>query len=103
MTTFPQPGRHDDAADALLRDYVIGRYRDEIRGHLAECPGLTVAELDATDGVFNATTDAEFVRLESVMTCPHGERDDYFWGTFGTINEIIEDIEAGRDPEGDER
>jgi hypothetical protein len=81
-------------ADDLLRNHVIAKYRESYNNHLAQCIGLTVAELDANDSTYGCDTGCEYVRLESVLTCPHGERVDYDWGDFGELAWLIEELEA---------
>lgn len=88
----------NERVEALLRAHVADTYRKDNAGsHLARCPDLIVAEVDAYNSTYGCDTGCEYVRMEAVLTCPHGERVEYEWGDFGELATVIEDLEARDD------
>lgn len=87
-------------ADELLRDYVLQQFRKEYYNeaqprqlHLLECQETVVREADGTDGVYGCDTGCEYLRLECIMGCPHGEDIAYEYGEFGDIAFLIQGLE----------
>lgn len=87
-----------ERAAALLARWVLGQYRDQPAGsgnqHLRACPQAVATDVDGGDGAYGCDTGCDYVRLEAVISCPHGERDEYEYGDFGELAWIIEDLEA---------
>jgi hypothetical protein len=84
---------NSESSDALLRSYVLRRYREERSTHLASCPSTRVTEFDASDGSYGCDTGCEYVRLEATIACVHGAAEEFTWGTFGELAYLIEDVE----------
>jgi hypothetical protein len=88
-------------ADELVRGYVLELLRGragELGGgvaveHPRTCPEVVVVESEATDGCYECDTGCEYVRLEALVRCPHGEWH-FTWGNFGELAWIIEELEA---------
>jgi hypothetical protein len=103
----------NERVEALLRAFIIRQYRTahEHRrrpvgpggydNHLAGCPDLTAVDVDAQGGSYGCDTGCDYARFEAVLTCPHGEREEYMYGTFGELSYMVEDMieEADRDEE----
>ena len=74
---------------------LVTRYarQDADNLHLRECPQLSVAYPRAWDGEYGCDTGCEYARLEAILTCPHGETENFEYGTFGEIAWLLEDLE----------
>lgn len=59
--------------------------------HLRACNPLTVS-YKGMDSVYGCDTGCEYARLEATITCPHGESEDYEYGQFGELADLLEDI-----------
>lgn len=91
----------NERVEALLRAFVIKNYREdhgfcwrrnECTEHLPHCPDIRVAELDAHDSTYGCETGCEYVRFAATLTCPHGDRTVFKWGSFGELGDIIDDL-----------
>jgi len=61
------------------------------RQHLSKCCDAAVT-YEGSDGSYGCDTGCEYARLEAVIVCPHGERDEYTYGWFGELADIIDEI-----------
>jgi hypothetical protein len=59
---------------------------------------VTVEDPDALNGAHGCDTGCDYARFEAVIVCPHGQREEFEWGQFGEIADILE--EMGEDAEG---
>lgn len=75
-------------ADCKMRTSVA---RPELT-HLATCSDVIVTPIEAYDGLYGCDTGCEYARLEVVISCPHGEREEFDYGTFGELADILEEI-----------
>lgn len=90
-------------ADELLADYILDAYRKEHShyatrepmNHLADCDEVTITHPVGEDGVYGCDTGCSYYRLSANLTCPHGESEEYEYGDFGEIGDIIAELEAG--------
>ncbi len=83
-------------ADARVSAWVAEQYRADgmSNAHLRTCPDLAVT-YEGRDGVWGCDTGCEYWRFEATMTCPHGEREEYEYGDFGTLADILDDLLNG--------
>lgn len=56
---------------------------------------------DAYNGSYGCDTGCDYARFEAVITCPHGEREQFEWGDFGEIGRILEEFEEESDADRD--
>lgn len=104
MTTWEEHERREAEINALVARYVLDQYRDEgTNEHLKACPDITTDDAEGSDGSYGCDTGCDYRRFEATITCPHGERDAFEWGEFGTIASIIEDLEREDAPPSDEQ
>jgi hypothetical protein len=91
-------------ADELLSKYILQEFRDEYGGgcwgvddsrpyHLAHCEQAHAGDCDASDGTYGCETGCDWVTLTAAISCPHGEPYEYEYGSFGTIDSIIWEME----------
>jgi len=79
----------------IVRQYQGGGEKGGHNPHLRACPDAVTETLEGGDSSYGCTTGCEYVRLEAVIVCTHGERDDdYTYGEFGELPDIIADIES---------
>lgn len=78
-------------ADELVTAYILDQYRKSTLniGHLSTCPDVRVEDPDYTDGSYGCDTGCEYVTFDAVITCPHGEREEFEYGEFGDLAGII--------------
>lgn len=83
-----------EEADDRVTRFVIKTYRDEgSNEHLKACPALTATQAEGYDSTYGCDTGCEYVRFEAAMTCEHGERDDFEWGDFDRLADILKQID----------
>lgn len=81
------------APDELAERLILRHARADAESrHLRECDGLTVVEPEAYDSFYGCETGCEYARLEARLTCPHGESEDFEYGEFGDITDMIEEM-----------
>lgn len=96
-------------ADQLVARHILAQYRDrhqrywfhsdDDEPHLAHCSDVAVAPLAGEDGLAeDGFYGCEYVRFHPVFTCAHGVSEEFEWGTFGELADIIAALEedAGR-------
>jgi hypothetical protein len=81
-----------DDYDELVARYILREYRDDNTGHLAECPETRVTDSDAQNGSYGCETGCAYARFEAVVDCPHGQREEFAWGQFGELADILDDL-----------
>ncbi|MCA1223439.1 hypothetical protein [Streptomyces sp. 8L] len=97
-------------ADALVARYILRKFHEQTRSnldspipsfrnsvseaarHLVDCPDLHVSEQDASDGLYGCETGCEYARLEATLGCSHGLSEEYEYGEFGEMADMIRDI-----------
>lgn len=81
-------------ADEKVAEFVKQRFREARygAGHLATCESLTVNHAVGDDGTFGCETGCEYVRLTATLSCDHGESTEYEYGTWGTLADLLEDL-----------
>lgn len=85
-------------ADELVGAWLTRKFRNEGQDeHLRGCPDLAI-DWDGGDGTYGCDTGCEYVRLEAALTCPHGHREEFEYGNWGYMSEILRELEAGEDP-----
>jgi len=91
--------REDDYvtdADERVALFILKTYREPgeaDNAHLRDCPDVTVEDPDAYDGTYSCDTGCEYARFEAVITCPHEEREQFEWGGFDRIGDILNEME----------
>jgi len=106
----PEQGAAD--ADALVSRYILRKFREETLNsllspisfsrdrvseaakHLVDCPGLRVLEQEAMDSMYGCDTGCDYARLEATVGCSHGFSEDYEYGEFGDMADMLRDILA---------
>ena len=87
----------EQRADVLVSRYTLAKYRESgeaENAHLKVCPEAVTEDPESHNGTYGCDTGCEYVRFEATITCPHGQREDFEWGTFGELSYILEDLEA---------
>lgn len=97
-------------ADALVTRFILRKFREStlraetshsdcdrrrVAGaisHLAHCDSVRVVEEERFNGVYGCDTGCDYARLEAVITCDHGERDDFEYGQFGELDELLAEV-----------
>jgi hypothetical protein len=79
--------------DELVERYILLKFREDGTDHLETCPDARVTEADARNGSYGCDTGCEYVRFEAVITCPHGESEEFEYGEFGELYSLLEDLE----------
>lgn len=81
--------------DELLIAVIVAKARENADSqHLRQCPELMVTQADGSDGSYGCDTGCDYARLEARLSCPHGETEWYFYGEFGDLASLIEDMQA---------
>lgn len=82
-------------ARGLLETFVLREYRDEggHNAHLTGCDVAVIAEFESSDGTYGCDTGCEYLTLRAVITCPHGEAEEFTYGEFGAISELVTELE----------
>lgn len=84
-------------ADELVRRLILRRWHDwtgfrgamSVPDHLQSCTDITLADVEATNGLYGCDTGCEYARFEATITCAHGESFEFEWGGFGDIDMYI--------------
>lgn len=95
MSTVEEREHRERDADKLVARFILATYREPGKAynqHLKACPDLIVENPDARDGTYRCDTGCEYVRFEAVITCPHGEREEFEWGKFGNLAGILAEM-----------
>lgn len=97
-------------ADALVTRFILRKFREdtqraekshaiyswqrvtEAASHLARCDSAQVAEEERSNGVYGCDTGCEYARLEAVIACDHGFRDDFEYGEFGDLGDLLAEV-----------
>ncbi|MFG2676959.1 hypothetical protein [Streptomyces sp. NPDC048445] len=110
-------------ADAIVSRYILRKFREETKtnmtsplpsfraqvsdsaAHLVSCPDLHVVDQEAADGSYGCETGCEYARLEADLVCSHGMREEYEYGDFGELADMLREIcsEQLALEEGDQR
>lgn len=84
-----------ERANTLVSNWIVRGYRKNGGNqHLRGCD-QAVVEVAGGDSTYGCDTGCDYLRLDAVLTCPHGERDEYEYGDFTELAFIIEDLERG--------
>lgn len=86
-----------NGADAKVNAWILADYRkttatNATQGHLIFCPAIEVMESELADGTYGCDTGCEYATLSATITCPHELSDEYEYGRFGEIADILSDI-----------
>lgn len=81
-----------DADELALRLVLRHARKDATSTHLRECEGLTVEDPEAVNGMYGCDTGCEYARLSARLNCPHGETEDYYYGEFGYIGDLVDEM-----------
>ena len=97
-------------ADAIVSRYILRKFREDTKAnmtsplpsfrahvsesaaHLASCPDVHVVDQEATDGSYGCDTGCEYARLEADLVCSHGMREEYEYGAFGELADMLQEI-----------
>jgi len=92
--------------NAKVARYILDSFRSEWPGnrsnvfpgatdrpHLLDCGEATVDHLDGGDGFYGCDTGCEYIRLSATIRCPHGEAQEYDYGLFGELSDILDDLD----------
>lgn len=79
--------------DAFYDEYAAYRKPASVK-HLLACEDVACAVHGGGDGAYGCDTGCEYVRLDAVITCGHGELFRYEYGGFGDIAELIDQMGA---------
>lgn len=84
----------DLTADAKVAAWVLREFRDAMHhvGHLATCEQTAVRFVEGNDGMYGCDTGCDYARLEATLTCPHGESQEFEYGQFGELADLLDDI-----------
>lgn len=86
-------------ADELARQVIIRAFRRDTRFwertqpgflHLRECPQISLEDPEASDGYCSEGT-CEMVKFETVVTCPHDQRMEYWYDVPGTLADMLDE------------
>ncbi|MEU0624942.1 hypothetical protein ABZ329_29295 [Streptomyces rubiginosohelvolus] len=110
-------------ADAIVSRYILRKFREETKAnmtsplpsfrarvsesaaHLVSCPDLRVVDQEATNGSYGCDTGCDYARLEADLICSHGMREEYEYGDFGELADMLQEIRSEQLAleEGDQR
>ncbi len=94
MSTWEERERREAEINALVTRFVLRTYREEgDNAHLKACTDISATDTEGRDGSYGCNTGCDYVTFEATITCPHGERGDFEWGDFGSMDTIIEELE----------
>jgi hypothetical protein len=85
-----------EKANKAVKEYVLKEYRrseywQRERKHLQDCEDASIELLSASDGAYGCDTGCEYFRIDTVISCIHGYREEYEHGDFGDLlNEFPE-------------
>lgn len=86
-------------ADDLVARWLVREYRARMsahdnNAHLRGYRDLAV-EWSGRDETYDCDTGCEHLVLSVTMTCSHGRRETFEYGTFGHLASLIETLESG--------
>lgn len=90
-----------EPTDERVNAYVLSLFREDRPpdDHLTSCPDAHAVDSDMFNGTYGCETGCEYARLEAVVTCPHGFKEDFEYGMFGEVSDLIDDmVEWERSP-----
>jgi hypothetical protein len=87
-------------ADELVRRYIMrtfrepdaGMYSSARNGHLMACPDTVVSEAEV-EGCRFWDTGVTGMQFTAVISCPHGERQEFEFGELGELPDILADLD----------
>lgn len=83
-----------ERVEALVKSWVLGKFREDTSGHLATCPDAVVDSFEATDGSYGCATGCSYVHASATVSCRHGQSEEWDGGEFGELSWVIEELEA---------
>src|SRR5690349_8589974 len=91
----------DMTADEHVARFVLAKYRDDFvsvsaaddKKHLAKCLDTTVRHVVGSDGFYGCESMCEYATLTAAVSCPHGFSDEYEYGEFGDLGDLLRDVE----------
>lgn len=81
-------------ADDRLRRYVLAHFREDNPEHKAACPDVRVMDADARGGTYGCDTGCEYATFDATIECPHEAPEEYTFGQFGELYEIIGEMDG---------
>lgn len=83
----------DRDPDRLVSEFVLASYRKDFPGdHLSSCPSVIVEHPEYETSMYGCDTGCERTELRALVTCEHGNRRRFGYGTFGGLSEIIDEL-----------
>lgn len=97
-------------ADALVTAFILRKFREDTREnemsqlasfraqvtdaarHLAHCDDARVEDEERTNGAYGCDTGCEYARLEATITCSHGCSEDFEYGEFGDLADLLAEV-----------
>lgn len=89
-------------ADERVARFIVKTYREEgFDEHLTECADLTATLEDMNTGPGACDTGCDRVQFTAAMACPHGIREQFEWGDWGDLPDMLAEMdrEASAVPE----
>jgi hypothetical protein len=88
-------------ADEKVERWILQDFRDDLymnlatpsEKHLAKCESAQAKHVEGKDGTYGCTTGCPYATLEAVIECEHGYREEYKYGEFGDLPDLIRAIE----------
>lgn len=91
----------DMSADERVGRFVLAKYRAHFvsvsagddEKHLAKCPDASARHVVGNDGFYGCESMCEYATLTATLSCPHGVSQEYEYGDFGDLGDLIRDVE----------
>lgn len=85
----------NERVERLVQDWVLTQALTDMRPdhHLFTCDEVALSEHTVENNAI-CDTGCDHISWQGVITCPHGERQEFSGGEFGSLEFIIEDLEA---------
>jgi hypothetical protein len=78
-------------ADAIVELYILDNWRGDHPDH-ADCESLHVLNPDAFGGTYGCETGCDYVTFTAIVACEHRQPEEFQFGQFGELNDLIEDL-----------
>lgn len=85
----------NERVEELVQGWVLTQALEDVRPdhHLFTCDEVVLSEHTVENNII-CDTGCDHISWKGVITCPHGERQEFSGGEFGSMKWIIEDLEA---------
>jgi hypothetical protein len=89
----------DLTVDEKVSAWVVAQYQENggqtviSPPHLRTCTEIVVTDTSAFDSEYGCDTGCAYARLTATLSCAHGFKDEFEYGNWGELPELLKEIE----------